>query len=97
MAFRDLIADVDAAVLRDLGDADITIDGQPVEGMFKSPWLGPDLGSQRTQLVAPVFHLRDRDAVVAVRQGSVLIADGERYRVLEAHPDGTGWTILILQ
>ncbi|KVD59452.1 hypothetical protein [Burkholderia ubonensis] len=96
MAFRDLIADVDSAVLRDLGDADITIDGRPVDGMFASPWLGPDLGSQRTQLVAPVFHLRDRDAT-NVRQGSVLIASGERYRVLEAQPDGTGWTILILQ
>ncbi|MBU9207772.1 head-tail joining protein [Burkholderia multivorans] len=96
MAFRDLISDVDAAVLRDLGDADITLDGQPVEGMFASPWLGPDLGSQRTQLVAPVFHLRDQDAV-AVRQGCILIANGERYRVLEAHPDGTGWTVLILQ
>jgi hypothetical protein len=96
MAFRDLISDVDAAVLRDLGDADITIDGRPVEGMFASPWLGPDLGSQRTQLVAPVFHLRDRDATT-VHQGSILIADGERYRVLEAHPDGTGWTVLILQ
>ncbi|MCO8588899.1 head-tail joining protein [Burkholderia multivorans] len=96
MAFRDLISDVDAAVLRDLSDADITLDGQPVEGMFASPWLGPDLGSQRTQLVAPVFHLRDQDAV-AVRQGSIVIANGERYRVLEAHPDGTGWTVLILQ
>ncbi|WGS40361.1 hypothetical protein LFL97_13505 [Burkholderia sp. JSH-S8] len=96
MAFRDLIADVDAAVLRDLGDADITIDGQPVDGMFTSPWLGPDLGSQRTQLVAPVFHLRDGDAV-NVRKGSVLIAKGERFRVLEAQPDGTGWTVLTLQ
>ncbi|HDR9174222.1 TPA: hypothetical protein QDB23_001433 [Burkholderia vietnamiensis] len=96
MAFRDLISDVDAAVLRDLGDADITIDGRPVEGMFASPWLGPDLGSQRTQLVAPVFHVCDRDAA-AVQQGSILIANGERYRVLEAHPDGTGWTVLILQ
>ncbi|AOK53462.1 hypothetical protein [Burkholderia stagnalis] len=96
MAFRDLVADVDAAVLRDLGDADITIDGQPVDGMFASPWLGPDLGSQRTQLVAPVFHLRDRDAT-NVRQGSVLVSNGERYRVLEAKPDGTGWTVLILQ
>ncbi|KWK15290.1 hypothetical protein [Burkholderia stagnalis] len=96
MAFRDLVADVDSAVLRDLGDADITIDGKPVDGMFASPWLGPDLGSQRTQLVAPVFHLRDRDAT-NVRQGSVLVSNDERYRVLEAKPDGTGWTVLILQ
>ncbi len=52
MAFRDLMADVDTAVKRDLSD-DVTIDGKPLQGMFKAPWLGPDLGTQRTQLVAP--------------------------------------------
>lgn len=51
MAFRDLMAAVDAAVKRDLSD-EVTIDGKPLQGMFKAPWLGPDLGTQRTQLVA---------------------------------------------
>ncbi|RKT98752.1 hypothetical protein C7H84_35290 [Burkholderia sp. Nafp2/4-1b] len=96
MAFRDLMAAVDAAVKRDLADDDVTIDGRPVLGMFMAPWLGPDLGSQRTQLVAPVLHVTDDDAQV-VREGSVVVAGGNRYRVVELHPDGTGWTILMLR
>ncbi|CAK0443390.1 Uncharacterised protein [Burkholderia pseudomallei] len=62
MAFHDLMADVDAAVLRDLGDDDVFVDGRPVRGMFNAPWLGPDLGSQRTNLVAPMLHVIDADA-----------------------------------
>lgn len=96
MAFRDLMASVDAAVKRDLADDDVTIDGQPVQGMFASPWLGPDLGTQRTQLVAPVLHITDDDAA-NVNEGSIVVAAGARYRVFELHPDGTGWTILILR
>ncbi|WP_414451504.1 hypothetical protein AB4851_22435 [Burkholderia sp. 22PA0099] len=95
MAFRDLMADVDKAVMRDLSD-DITIDGRALRGMFKAPWLGPDLGTQRTQLVAPILHVRDADAV-DVSVGSVVVADGERFRVLEIQPTGTGWTVLILR
>ncbi|AOJ01520.1 hypothetical protein WS70_06490 [Burkholderia mayonis] len=96
MAFRDLIADVDAAVLRDLGDDDVVVDGRPVRGMFNTPWLGPDLGSQRTNLVAPMLHVIDENAV-GIRPGSIVVARSGRYRVVEAQPDGTGWTILVLQ
>ncbi|WP_186030881.1 head-tail joining protein [Burkholderia gladioli] len=95
MRFRDLMADVDAAVKRDLADDDVTIDGKPVQGMFAAPWLGPDLGSRRTQLVAPVLHITDADAAV-VKIGSIVVAGGNRYRVHELQPDGTGWTVLIL-
>lgn len=96
MAFRDLIADVDAAVLRDLADDDVVVDGRPVRGMFNAPWLGPDLGSQRTNLLAPMLHVIDEDAV-GIRPGSVVVTRSGRYRVVEAQPDGTGWTILTLQ
>ncbi|MCW3687396.1 hypothetical protein UE94_004815 [Burkholderia cenocepacia] len=95
MAFRDLMADVDTAVKRDLSD-DVTIDGKPLQGMFKAPWLGPDLGTQRTQLVAPILDITDDDAA-RVREGSIVEAGGERFRVLEIRPAGTGWTILILR
>ncbi|MCA8320635.1 MULTISPECIES: head-tail joining protein [Burkholderia] len=95
MAFRDLMADVDTAVKRDLSD-EVTIDGKPLEGMFKAPWLGPALGTQRTQLVAPILDITDDDAV-RVREGSIVEAGGERFRVFEIHPTGTGWTILILR
>lgn len=96
MAFRDLVADVDAAVLRDLGDDDVFVDGRPVRGMFNAPWLGPDLGSQRTNLVAPMLHVLDEDAV-GIRPGSIVVTRSGRYRVVEPQPDGTGWTVLTLQ
>jgi|GEM_PF-6765698 len=95
MAFRDLMVDVDTAVKRDLSD-EVKIDGKPLQGMVKAPWLGPDLGTQRTQLVAPILDITDDDAA-RVREGSIVEAGGERFRVFEIHPTGTGWTILILR
>lgn len=95
MAFRDLMAAVDAAVKRDLSDK-VTIDGKPLQGMFKAPWLGPDLGTQRTQLVAPILDITDDDAA-GVAVGSIVVARGERFRVFEIHATGTGWTVLILR
>ena len=96
MAFRDLVADLDAAVVRDLADDDIRIDGVPVSGMFAAPWLGPDLGHQRTQLEHPQVSVRDTDAT-GIREGSIVDACGSRYRVFELQPDGTGWTVLLLR
>ena len=95
MAFRDLMAAVDAAVKRDLSD-EVTIDGKPLQGMFKAPWLGPDLGTQRTQLVVPILDITDDDAA-GVAVGSIVVARGERFRVFEIHATGTGWTVLILR
>ena len=96
MAFRDLVADLDAAVVRDLADDDIKVDGVPVPGMFAAPWLGPDLGHQRTQLDHPQVSVRDSDAV-RMREGSVVEIGEERYTVFELQPDGTGWTVLLLK
>lgn len=95
MAFRDLMAAVDAAVKRDMSD-EVTIDGKPLQGMFKAPWLGPDLGTQRTQLVAPILDITDDDAA-GVAVGSIVVARGERFRVFEIHATGTGWTVMILR
>lgn len=96
MAFRDLVADLDAAVVRDLADDDIKVDGVPVPGMFAAPWLGPDLGHQRTQLDHPQVSVRDSDAV-RMREGSVVEIGEERYTVFELQPDGTGWTVMLLK
>ncbi|WGS51753.1 hypothetical protein LFL96_04900 [Paraburkholderia sp. D15] len=100
MSFRELVADLDDAVVRDLADDDITVDGEPVRGMFAAPWLGPDLGRQRTQLEHPQVSVRDGDAA-RIRQGSVVLvgtdAHGDAYVVFELQPDGTGWTVLLLR
>ncbi|WP_444861087.1 head-tail joining protein, partial [Burkholderia gladioli] len=42
-----------------------------------------------------VLHITDADAAV-VKVGSIVVAAGNRYRVHELQPDGTGWTVLIL-
>ncbi|MDR3386958.1 MAG: hypothetical protein P4L92_07880 [Rudaea sp.] len=96
MSFRELVADLDDAVLRDLADDDITVDGEPVRGMFAAPWLGLDLGRQRTQLEHPQVSVRDVDAARMV-QGSVVIVGTDAYVVFELQPDGTGWTVLLLR
>jgi hypothetical protein len=96
MSFRELVADLDDAVLRDLADDDITVDGEPVRGMFAAPWLGADLGRQRTQLEHPQVSVRDVDAARMV-QGSVVIVGADAYVVFELQPDGTGWTVLLLR
>ncbi|WP_244744909.1 head-tail joining protein [Paraburkholderia terricola] len=96
MAFRDLVADLDDAVIRDLADDDITVDGEPLRGMFAAPWLGPDLGRQRTQLEHPQVSVRDADAVT-IREGSILTVGADDYVVFELQPDGTGWTVLLLR
>ena len=96
MAFRDLVADLDDAVIRDLADDDITVDGEPLGGMFAAPWLGPDLGRQRTQLEHPQVSVRDADAV-AIREGSIVAVGVDEYVVFELQPDGTGWTVLLLR
>ncbi|CAE6814703.1 hypothetical protein R69746_05781 [Paraburkholderia aspalathi] len=96
MAFRDLVADLDDAVIRDLADDDITVDGEPLRGMFAAPWLGPDLGRQRTQLEHPQVSVRDADAV-AIHEGSIATVGIGEYVVCELQPDGTGWTVLLLR
>ena len=96
MAFRDLVADLDDAVIRDLADDDITVDGEPLRGMFAAPWLGPDLGRQRTQLEHPQVSVRDADAV-AIHEGSIVTVGVDDYVVFELQPDGTGWTVLLLR
>ncbi|MGQ7939085.1 head-tail joining protein [Paraburkholderia sp. D1E] len=96
MSFRELVADLDDAVVRDLADDDIIVDGEPVRGMFAAPWLGPDLGRQRTQLEHPQVSVRDVDAARVV-QGSVVIVGSDTYVVFELQPDGTGWTVLLLR
>lgn len=96
MKFRDLVADLDGAVIRDLADDGITVEGKTVRGMFAAPWLGPDLGRQRTQFEHPQVSVRDSDAA-SIREGSVVKVGVDAYDVFEQQPDGTGWTVLLLR
>ncbi|WP_437176679.1 head-tail joining protein [Burkholderia glumae] len=49
-----------------------------------------------SKLVAPILDITDADAA-NVAEGSVVVAGGERFRVVSIHPAGTGWTVLVLR
>lgn len=95
MNFRELAAELDAAVFEDLGD-DVVIDGRPCLGKFDAPWLQPEIGRLRTSIVEPRLVLRDADAV-GVAKGALVAALGAAYDVVNIEPDGSGVTALILR
>lgn len=94
-AFRDLMAEVDAAIFDTLTD-DVTINGLSVKGLFSAPWLGPQIGHLNTGIVEPQVVVRDADAV-GVEKGDPVTAEGGNYVVVRIEPDGTGVTALILR
>jgi hypothetical protein len=94
--FRDvLVAKMDAVVFAKLHD-DVTLDGQPLRGMFSAPWLQPELGRMKTALTEPMLALLDADAAPA-QKGSVVGFAGASYTVVSIEPDGTGVTTLVLR
>jgi hypothetical protein len=103
MAFRDLIAEVDAVVFETLGDS-ARIEGRdaPVLGMFAAPWLQPKFGKLNTGLREPRFEIRVSDSH-GLEQGLLVSIDlpaldgGGDYDLLQLEPSGDGLVALILR
>ncbi|POA46908.1 hypothetical protein C1893_18385 [Pseudomonas sp. MPR-ANC1] len=103
MGFRDLIADVDAAVFETLGDT-ARIEGRevPVFGMFAAPWLQPKFGKLNTGLREPRFEIRVSDSQ-GLEQGMLVSVDlpaldgGGDYDLIQLEPSGDGLVALILR
>ncbi|MFV0929326.1 head-tail joining protein [Pseudomonas jessenii] len=103
MAFRDLVADVDAVVFETLGDS-ARIEGrdEPVLGMFAAPWLQPKFGKLNTGLREPRFEIRVSDSH-GLEQGLLVSIDlpaldgGGDYDLLQLEPSGDGLVALILR
>jgi hypothetical protein len=103
MAFRDLIAEVDAVVFETLGDS-ARIEGrdEPVLGMFAAPWLQPKFGMLNTGLREPRFEIRVSDSH-GLEQGLLVSIDlpaldgGGDYDLLQLEPSGDGLVALILR
>lgn len=93
--FRDLVADMDAAIFDALTD-DVTINGTLVKGMFSAPWLEPRIGHLHTGIIEPQLVVRDADAA-GVEKGDPVVANGGSYGVVNIEPDGTGVTVLVLR
>ncbi|MDL2187296.1 hypothetical protein P5706_24260 [Pseudomonas sp. ChxA] len=103
MAFRDLVAEVDAVVFETLGDS-ARIEGrdEPVLGMFAAPWLQPKFGKLNTGLREPRFEIRVSDSH-GLEQGLLVSIDlpaldgGGDYDLLQLEPSGDGLVALILR
>lgn len=103
MAFRDLVAEVDAVVFDTLGDS-ARIEGrdEPVLGMFAAPWLQPKFGKLNTGLREPRFEIRVSDSH-GLEQGMLVSIDlpaldgGGDYDLLQLEPSGDGLVALILR
>lgn len=101
MSFRELVDDMDAQLLDELGDQGM-VDGRPVAGFFSAPWLQPKLGRINTGLREPEFVIRVAD-VADIAPNHLLSMDlpsqdgGGSYTIIRLEPDGTGWVTLILR
>jgi hypothetical protein len=103
VAFRDLVAEVDAVVFETLGDS-ARIEGrdEPVLGMFAAPWLQPKFGKLNTGLREPRFEIRVSDSH-GLEQGLLVSIDlsaldgGGDYDLLQLEPSGDGLVALILR
>ena len=109
MDFRTTFAAVDTAVLGMVGDTavlDITGDGSALVsavGEFDAPWLSPQLGSLRTDVLEPMFTLQSIGEPVGVDLSRIvkgitkLQFAGKTYLVVDVKPDGTGLAVLPLR
>jgi len=103
VAFRDLIADLDAMVFETLGDT-ARIEGreEPVLGMFAAPWLQPKFGKLNTGLREPRFEIRVSDSQ-GLEQGMLVSVElpvldgGGNYDLIQLEPSGDGLVALILR
>lgn len=94
MLFADLEAFANAAVLNQLSNVMVSIDGVMVPGVFRNPSTVASLG----------MGAADTGPTLTVASGSVMeqpvdqqvVVAGTAYVILAAAPDGTGLTLLTL-
>lgn len=86
---------------------DAVLAGQPVVGIFNEPSYRADLGGPGMATTEPTFWLSSHlvpspavDAILVVptvMDGVRTVVKGGTYRVKDPQPDGTGFTLLILE
>ncbi|MGH6625145.1 MAG: head-tail joining protein [Burkholderiaceae bacterium] len=93
--FAALEARLNSAVFKRLPNADATLAGLPVSGIFDNAYQLDEL-SGGVAGSAPEFDLLS-SSVPANVQGLLLVVNGTTYKVVEPMPDGTGMTTLRLR
>jgi hypothetical protein len=93
--FAALEARTARAVFAHLANAEATLGGVPVTGIFDSAYAMEDLGSGIASF-GPAFTMAS-SAVPSPVVGLSLVVNGSAYKVVEPKPDGTGVTVLRLR
>ncbi len=93
--FAALETRLNSAVLRRLANAEGTLAGVPVSGIFRSPYQVDELTGGVVGSV-PEFELAS-SAVPPAVVGQPLVIGAVTWKVVESMPDGTGLTTLRLR
>lgn len=93
--FVDTFESIDALLVSAIGD-DATIEGEPVRGVFDSPFIGPQIGGTRTNVSEPRFTARNCDVENAA-VGHVLRHRDIDYVIVRTEPTGDGISALVLR
>lgn len=88
-------ARVNAAMVRHHANAEGTLDGAPVVGIFDDQFTRAEVGVAGMAAAEITFSLPLLDAVDPVDK--LLVLGAVTYRVVEARPDGDGWVTLHLE
>lgn len=94
--FAALEARVNTAVFKRLSNADATLDGVPVQGMFEKAYALGEVGASGMASSQPIFTLAT-SAVPANPVGTALVVNSVTYTVAAHEPDGTGVSLLYLE
>lgn len=96
MLFAELEMAANAAVLNQVSNVQVIIPGQPdpVPGIFRNPTTQANLGMGAAD-TGPTVTV-DSGAVMDSPVDKLIAVAGIAYTILEAMPDGTGLTKLIL-
>lgn len=83
-------------LLADFG-VDGTLAGQPVRGIFDDAYGVASIGPRGMATTGPQYALPTA-GIPASPYGAALVVPGKgNYTVIEHQPDGTGWSVLLLE
>lgn len=94
MSFAALNDRLNAAVVDRLGNAEATIGGDVVPGIWRQAYT--ETAGGLAAGASPVFDCL-ASAVPTIARGNAVVIDSVNYSVIGIEPDGAGWVSLILQ
>lgn len=94
--FAAIEARLNRAVFRHVSNADATLAGLAVTGIFDAAYQSAEVGLSGMASTQPGFTLASASVPAGVT-GLVLVHAGVSYTVVEHQPDGTGVSVLLLE